>query len=66
MLESLGGERILPVFYDDNYVTILAGETVMISLEFRVNPRQAQPLIFVEGWNTDVRGGGSLVPVKWR
>jgi hypothetical protein len=51
-LRKSGGERMLPVFYDDNYVTIMPGETVTVDLECRVNRPRARPFITYAGWNT--------------
>ena len=43
VLESDQGQRILPVFYNDNYVTILPGETVKVGFEFRANLTSGRP-----------------------
>jgi hypothetical protein len=44
-------ERILPVFYRDNYVSILPGETQILSIEH--SPQMASPddLVSISGWN---------------
>ncbi len=49
---SVSGERILPVFYEDNYFSLLPGESRTVALEF-ANPTPAKkPLeLAVEGWN---------------
>jgi len=47
-----GGEEVLPVLWDDNYVTLLPGETREI--EARYAPKDlgvAKPAVSVEGWN---------------
>ena len=41
-------ERILPVFYDDNYFSILPGGEKKVIIDYESS---AEPLITVEGWN---------------
>ncbi|HUP11530.1 MAG TPA: hypothetical protein VM187_04945, partial [Niastella sp.] len=41
-------ERILPVFYNDNYFSILPGGEKKIIIDYEAS---AAPLIMVEGWN---------------
>ncbi|WP_290708135.1 hypothetical protein, partial [Flavihumibacter sp. CACIAM 22H1] len=43
-------KRLLPVFYDDNYISILPGQTKKISMEFSASAG-SKPLVAVEGWN---------------
>jgi hypothetical protein len=46
-------ERILPTFYDDNYVSLLPHETRHIEVEFDSDALHGdQPKIIVQGWNT--------------
>jgi exo-1,4-beta-D-glucosaminidase len=45
------GNEILPVTYDNNYVTVFPGETVSIRGQF-TNPDSARPWLRVEGVNT--------------
>jgi len=47
-------KRILPVFYNDNYVSVLPGESKTITMEYRPAAGQAVPLVSVEGWNVDL------------
>jgi exo-1,4-beta-D-glucosaminidase len=43
---------VLPVYWEDNYVTILPGESKTITGIFRVEDlRQEEPVIVVNGWN---------------
>jgi len=55
------GDRVLPVYYSDNYVSLLAGEKKHI--EVRCPDRGAHCVrIALRGWNVvnqevDVRGG---------
>lgn len=46
------GERVLPVYYDDNYISLMPGESRTITLEFdRKYLNDGQPSLAVEGWN---------------
>lgn len=43
-------KRILPVFYDDNYVSVLPGDSKTVVLEY--TPKSGvEPVVSVEGWN---------------
>jgi hypothetical protein len=59
------GDRILPVFYSDNYLSLVGGETRTISAE--VDTAQlhgAQPILVVDGWNVGATAtADSPVPV---
>jgi len=55
---SIVGERsrnaVLPVYWDDNYVTLLPGESRAITGIFSLEDlRQEEPLIVVSGWNVE-------------
>lgn len=43
--------RLLPVFYTDNYVTVLPGETKKIIVDYTPVKGAAKPLISIKGWN---------------
>ena len=43
------GLRILPAYYDDNYICLLPGESRNFRIEFR--PTQQKPKITMDGWN---------------
>ncbi|HEY0156726.1 MAG TPA: glycoside hydrolase family 2 TIM barrel-domain containing protein [Thermoanaerobaculia bacterium] len=47
VLEQTGGTRILPVFYSDNYFSLVSGETREIDLDFAGEGGD----LYVEGWN---------------
>ena len=52
-ISSATGEDILPVFYSDNYFSLMPGESKTITLEF--NPKHlkgGQPAFELSGWNT--------------
>jgi hypothetical protein len=54
-LRRKSGERILPVYYGDNYVSLVPGEskTITIDAELGVN-KPTDALIVVDGWNVSV------------
>jgi hypothetical protein len=52
-------KRILPVFYTDNYVSVLPGESRTVDLDYTPAPGQPAPVVSVEGWNVDKQ----LLPV---
>ena len=43
--------RRLPVYYDDNYVSVTPGETRVVTLEFGPAAGAGAPEVSVEGWN---------------
>lgn len=50
------GARVLPVFYSDNYFSLLPGENRQVTLEFaKTSLAGESPKIFEEGWNIPVR-----------
>lgn len=52
LIDDKTGERILPAFYDDNYVTVLPGETVKVKVDY--GSKKDQPLaVTVKGWNVN-------------
>ncbi len=51
-------ERVLPVFYSNNYISLLPGESKNISIEAPAGILLAdQPLVVVDGWNVTVKPG---------
>ena len=46
-------KRILPVFYSDNYVSVLPGESRTVTLDYPPTPGVPAPQVSVEGWNVD-------------
>lgn len=52
------GERILPAYYSDNYLSLLPGEQRTITTRFRANG--ATPSLELRGWNLP---GSTVVPV---
>lgn len=52
LIDSKTGKRILPAFYDDNYVSVVPGETQKVIIEY-TNQSGITPQIEVRGWNVD-------------
>jgi mannosylglycoprotein endo-beta-mannosidase len=50
LVEPQTKKRILPVFYDNNYVSVLPGEQKTVTLEFTEN-KNINPVVSIEGWN---------------
>jgi hypothetical protein len=49
---AVSGQRVLPVFYSDNYFGLLPGESKIVTLELaEVSLAGEAPRIIVEGWN---------------
>jgi exo-1,4-beta-D-glucosaminidase len=49
-----GGDEILPVVWQDNYVSLLPGERRELTATYRVRELgAAQPVVEVSGWNLD-------------
>jgi mannosylglycoprotein endo-beta-mannosidase len=47
--------RILPVFYSDNYISVLPGETKKIIIDYTPQKNAAKPLVSLSGWNISER-----------
>lgn len=43
--------RLLPVFYSDNYLTVLPGEQKKIIIDYHSQPGSPLPQVSVKGWN---------------
>ena len=54
------GERVLPVYYSDNYVSLLPNETRTISIEVATSDLKGEgALVLVDGWNVGVTASSS-------
>ncbi len=54
--QKKSGRRVLPVFYSDNYISLVPGESSTVSIEFATKDLQGDlPLIEVDGYNVDVK-----------
>ena len=57
-------ERVLPVFYSDNYVSLVPNESRTIMIEAEAADLNGEaPFVVVDGWNVAVSDAGSGVPV---
>ena len=61
VVRTTTGDRILPVLYGDNYVSIMPGERRTVATDVkREDARGERPRMVVEGFNTgDVRYNGA-------
>lgn len=50
-VQGSDGEEALPVFWDDNYITLLPGETRTISARWASRDLHGKPRVVVSGWN---------------
>lgn len=50
LIDAVSGKRILPAFYDDNYVSVPPGESKTITVEYTGNQKTA---VEVYGWNVE-------------
>jgi hypothetical protein len=56
-------ERVLPVYYSDNYVSLLPGESRTIHVEAAsVDLHGQQPLVMLDGWNVTTAASDDLKP----
>jgi len=64
--KRVSNTRVLPVYYTDNYVSLLKDETKKITIEASLTDMKGEePLIVVDGWNITVNKlGSSKVNVK--
>ena len=58
VLNQHTGERVLPVFVSENYLSLLPGEGSEVTLEFRT-PARSRQVVRVSGWNLAER----LLPI---
>jgi beta-mannosidase len=49
------GDRVLPVFYSDNYISLAPGESRTVTIDAALADLKGDtPLVVVDGWNIDV------------
>ncbi len=54
--QKKSGRRVLPVFYSDNYISLVPGESSTVTIEAATKDFQGdQPLLEVDGYNVDVK-----------
>jgi hypothetical protein len=52
VLQSKSDKRVLPIFYSDNYISLVPDESRTISIEFDTkNLDGEKPKLMIEGWN---------------
>jgi hypothetical protein len=56
-LRRKSGVRVLPVFYSDNYVSLVPDETKTFTIEAAESDFEGDPLIVLDGWNVTVTPG---------
>jgi mannosylglycoprotein endo-beta-mannosidase len=57
-------DRVLPVYYSDNYVSLAPGESRIITIQAAAADLIGEaPRVVIDGWNVDVSDTGSSVPV---
>lgn len=66
-LRRKSGERVLPVFYSDNYVSLVPGETRTVTIEAALRDFHGEDALLVfDGWNVTVEpaffDGASVAP----
>jgi beta-mannosidase len=60
----MNAARVLPVYYSDNYVSLVPDETRTITVEAaEVDLNGQSPFLVVDGWNVGVSAAGSPVPI---
>ncbi|WP_418496163.1 glycosyl hydrolase 2 galactose-binding domain-containing protein [Coprobacter sp.] len=59
------GERVLPVYYSDNYISLAPKEERKITIEADIaNFKGEKPLVLVDGWNIKVSSSTYIAPNK--
>jgi len=60
-LRRKSGERVLPVFYSDNYISLIPDENRTITIEADLQQLKGESaLVMVDGWNVSVEPSSSV------
>jgi len=51
LVDSMTGERILPAYYSENYVSLLPGEQKSVTIQFPAD--SVHPAVALRGWNLE-------------
>jgi hypothetical protein len=51
LVDAQSGNRLLPVFYSDNYVSVLPGERKTITINYDAGKFKNVPVVSISGWN---------------
>jgi beta-mannosidase len=58
------GDRVLPVFYSDNYISLVPGESTTITIEAATKDLHGEdPLLEIDGYNVDVNPANGAVSI---
>jgi hypothetical protein len=65
------GERVLPVFYSDNYISLVPGESRTVTVDAaEADLKGDMPVVALDGWNVDIapviNADGALEPILTR
>ncbi|MCL2487645.1 MAG: glycoside hydrolase N-terminal domain-containing protein [Oscillospiraceae bacterium] len=60
------GERMLPVYYSDNYVSLMPGESKTVTAEIDSRFSSGTPSFTYDAWNSEDDGGAPVVTVPER
>ncbi len=60
LVDSKTKKRILPVFFSDNYVSVVPGSQKTIVIEYTPDAQAAAPLVHISGWNVEE----TFIPVR--
>ncbi len=55
LVDPLSKKRILPVFYSDNYVSVLPGERKTVLVEYNSEVNAYSAMVSISGWNVEKR-----------
>jgi len=59
-LRDSSGERVLPVYYSDNYVSLVPNESISITIEAaQQDSMDKGATVVVDGWNVSVAPGSA-------
>ncbi|MGA9119061.1 MAG: sugar-binding domain-containing protein [Bacteroidota bacterium] len=62
LVDKTTKKRILPMFYSDNYVSVLPGEEKTVSIEYSPDVNASGAMVSISGWNVKER----LVEIRLR
>ena len=51
LISAQSGQRLLPAFYSDNYISVLPGEHKTIFIDYDATQYPEMPILSISGWN---------------
>jgi len=51
LVDAQSSKRLLPVFYSDNYISVLPGTQRTVIIDYDATQYPTQPLVSISGWN---------------